>query len=86
MTAFQLPGWYPDPENPQLVRFWDSKKWSASMSMDMAQLTELSKLNSKYGKLHKIAFRVGFLALLALMGLIVALLSFALVPLSLLGI
>jgi hypothetical protein len=82
MADTQLPGWYDDPNDPSLVRRWNGSAWTAPMSVEMAQLHELSKLNSKYGELRKIAFRVGFLALLALIGLIA---SFLIIPLSLIG-
>ena len=81
MADTQLPGWYEDPNDSNLVRRWNGSVWTASMSIEMAQLHELSKLNSKYGLVSKIAFRVGFLALLALLGLI----AIVLVILSSLG-
>lgn len=51
----------------------------------MAQLTELAKLNSKYGSLKKIAFRVGFLALIALLALLISFAGILAIPLALLG-
>jgi hypothetical protein len=79
------PGWHPFPDDPQKVRYWDGKSWSEPTSVEMAQLRELSQLNSKYGSLRKIAFRVGFLALLALLALIISLASVLAIPLALLG-
>lgn len=85
MTKWQPPGWYPNPDDPKTVRHWNGSAWTAPMSVEMAQLTELSKLTDKEGRLHKIAFRVGFLALLALIALLVSLLGILAVPFALLG-
>jgi hypothetical protein len=85
MPAFVIPGWYPDPDKQENVRHWNGRVWSSSMSVEMAQLTELSKLNSRDGKLHKIAFRVGFLALLALLAILVSLAGLLAIPLAVLG-
>lgn len=82
MAEAQLPGWYEDTDNPKLVRRWSGSSWTSSMSIEMAQLHELSRLNSKYGELRKIAFRVGFLALLAVIGIVFSLLV---IPFSLFG-
>ena len=85
MAKYQPPGWYPNPDDPKTVRHWNGFAWTEPMSLEMAQLTELSKLNSKSGALHKTAFRVGFLALLALLALLISLAGILAVPLALLG-
>src|SRR5690606_39688034 len=28
MTAQTPPNWYPDPQNPALVRWWDGQRWT----------------------------------------------------------
>ena len=85
MAAWQPPGWILSPDDPKMVRYWDGTKYSEPVSIEFAQLTELSKLTDKEGRLHKIAFRVGFLALLALIALLVSLLGILAVPFALLG-
>ena len=57
--------------------------WSDPVSVEFAQLKELSILNSKTGKQHVITFRVGFLALMVLIGIAIAFLG---IPALLLGI
>jgi len=85
MAIIFTPGWHPSPDDPDKVRYWDGRTWSEPTSIEMAQLTELSKLNSKYGSLKKIAFRVGFLALLALLALLISLAGILAIPVALLG-
>ena len=72
MTKGQPIGWYPNPDDSKIVRHWNGYTWSDPVSVEFAQLKELSKLTSKDGRLHKIAFRVGFLALLTLITLLLA--------------
>lgn len=28
MAAEPPPGWYPDPRDPNLARYWDGKRWT----------------------------------------------------------
>ena len=85
MVKSQPRGWYADPDNPKIVRYWNGLSWTSPTTIEMAQLTELSKLNNTNGHLHKIAFRVGFLALLALLALLLAVAGILAVPFALLG-
>ena len=82
MTKGQPIGWYPNPDDSKIVRHWNGYAWSDPVSVEFAQLKELSILNSKTGKLHVIAFRVGFLALMVLIGIAVTFLG---LPALLLG-
>ena len=75
MTKGQPIGWYPNPDDSKIVRHWNGYAWSDPVSVEFAQLKELSILNSKTGKLHVIAFRVGFLALMVLIGILIAFLG-----------
>ena len=83
MTKGQPIGWYPNPDDSKIVRHWNGYAWSDPVSVEFAQLKELSILNSKIGKLHVIAFRVGFLALMVLIGIAIAILG---IPALVLGI
>ena len=75
MTKGQPIGWYPNPDDSKIVRHWNGYAWSDPVSVEFAQLKELATLNSKSGKLHIIAFRVGFLALMVLIGIAIAILG-----------
>ena len=38
------PGWYPDPQNPTIVRYWDGQKWT---SQTQARSTNLAMVSAK---------------------------------------
>lgn len=38
------PGWYPDPQNPTIVRYWDGQQWT---SQTQARSTNLARVSAK---------------------------------------
>lgn len=68
------PNWYPDPSNPQLLRYWDGAQWTAQTSP--AGVPQPAPAGSDGGGSKKaiwaIAIVVGVLALFVVIGVIAA--------------
>jgi hypothetical protein len=54
----QPPGWYPVPDDPNMVRAWNGYAWGQPMSVQMALLVELTEWNRKGGILPRISDRL----------------------------
>lgn len=77
-------GWHLDPTDPKRVSRFSAGEWSKSMTVDEALLNYLHDIESKtkyFNKIERnidsIRFRVGFLALVTLVGVILTILIFA---------
>lgn len=76
-------GWNLDLENPAVVRFWDSDGWSAPENVNTALLNYLhaiqkdtAHIRNMESHLDVIRFRIGFLALVTLVGIVLSVLFF----------
>ena len=83
------PKWHQDPKDPNLVRYWNGFDWSMPSTINFALLTQaednfednfelLTQIRDGNRRiedhLHKIRFRVGFLALVVLVPILLSLL------------
>lgn len=81
------PEWYQDTQNPNLVWWWDGTEWTGPTPINLALLNQLTMDNrlvmSQFGngmvsireEVSKIRFRVGFLALVVLVPLVISILA-----------
>ena len=81
------PEWYQDTQDQNLVWWWDGTEWTGPTPINLALLKQLTMDNrllmSQFGdgmvsiraELSKIRFRVGFLALVVLVPLVISILA-----------
>jgi type II secretory pathway pseudopilin PulG len=67
-------GWYPDPRDPRLLRYWDGMQWTAHTSPASAPLRAPAGSHGGGSKkaISAIVIVVGVLALLVVIGILVA--------------
>lgn len=63
------PGWYPDPDQPQTVRYWDGNDWTDQRAPDTDSTKTVAKEGSIPGSLMTLLVMSGIGALAALIGM-----------------